>query len=120
MSYEPRLQALTERLVKFNTDRHWSQFHTPKDLAIALNLEASELLEHFQWMNQAEMTKHIADHKTGVGEELADALYTLLLMGHYFDIDIIAALEAKMAQNEAKYPVEKANNSRAKYTEFTT
>jgi NTP pyrophosphatase (non-canonical NTP hydrolase) len=100
------------RIVKFCEDRDWAQFHDPKDLAISLSLEASEVLEHYQWRKSKE-----AD-PAKIAEELADVYYWVLLMSHYLDIDLPAAFEAKMKQNDAKYPVAKAKGKKEKYTHY--
>lgn len=112
------LENLTERIVAFRNARDWKQFHNPKDLAISLVLEATEVMEHFQWKNAEEMEKHIVEHKGDVAEELADTLYWVLLMAYDLDIDVIAALDAKMQKNEAKYPVEKAKGKHTKYNKL--
>jgi len=109
---------LTRQIVAFRDARDWKQFHKPKDVAISLVLEATELMEHFQWKDANESTKHVVNAKEEIGEELADVLYWVLLMSHDLNIDIAAALEKKIKKNEAKYPVEKARGSSAKYTEL--
>ena len=113
-----QLSPLLERIKTFNQDRNWSQFHNPKDLAISLSLEASEVLEHFQWKSPTEMQQHLANNGAKIGDELADVLYWVLLMSDYFNIDIVEAMNRKMNENEAKYPVEKAKNSHAKYSDY--
>lgn len=118
MSDYSKLGSLLDRIKTFNEARDWSQFHNPKDLAISLSLEASEVLEHFQWKSPDEMQKHLAENGTKVGDELADVLYWVLLMGDYFQIDIVEALDRKMSENEAKYPADKAKGSHSKYTEY--
>lgn len=112
------LEVLTERIIKFRDVRDWKQFHNPKDLAISLVLEATEVLEHFQWKNADEMAKHVVEKNAEVAEELADVLYWVLLMSHDLDIDIVEAFHKKMDKNEAKYSVEKAKGKHAKYTEL--
>jgi dCTP diphosphatase len=112
------IRKMQERIVTFNTERDWNQFHTPKDLALSLVLESAEVLEHFQWKNEAEMRDHLKKHKDDVGEELCDSLYWILLMAHYFDVDLTQAFEKKMQKNEKKYPIEKAKGSHKKYTEY--
>jgi dCTP diphosphatase len=113
------LRELQQRIIAFRDARDWQQFHNPKDVAISLVLEASELLEHFQWKNNEEMKKHISKHKEEVGDELADVLYWVLLIANDFDINISDALDKKLQKNEAKYPVEKAKGSHKKYTEYS-
>lgn len=103
---------------KFCDDRDWDKFHNPKDLAISLNLEATEVLEHFQWKNADEMKSHIENYKLEVGEELADVFYWVLLLANKLDIDLVDVFEAKMQKNEQKYPVDKAKGLHKKYTEL--
>lgn len=115
---DAKITGLVERIIAFRDARDWKQFHNPKDMALSLVLEAGEVMEHFQWKNPEEMQKHLAEKSQEVGEELADVLYWVLLMAHDFQIDVLEALERKIAKNEAKYPVEKAKGSHAKYTEL--
>lgn len=113
-----KLEELTERIVAFRDARDWKQFHNPKDVSLSLVLEAGEVMEHFQWKNQEEMQRHIENHRPEIGEELADVLYWVLLMGNDFKIDVLDALEKKIRKNEAKYPVEKSKGVHTKYTEL--
>ena len=113
-----RLDALTSRIREFNEARDWAQFHNPKDLSLSLVLEATEVMEHFQWKNAEAMAEHLKNHAEDIGDELADVLYWVLYMGDRFGIDVLAALDRKMDKNEAKYPVEKAKGSSKKYTEL--
>jgi NTP pyrophosphatase (non-canonical NTP hydrolase) len=113
-----KIEELQKKVIAFRDARNWKQFHNPKDSAIALTMEANEVLEHFLWKNDQEMQEHIQVKKEAVGEELADTLYWVLLMCHDLDIDLIEAFEKKLLQNEKKYPVEKSNNSNKKYTEY--
>ena len=112
------LEQLQAIIRKFCDDRDWDQFHNPKDLAISLTLEATEVLEHFQWKNAKEMSEHAVTHKTEVAEELADVFYWVLLLANKLDIDLVKSFLAKMQQNEAKYPITKAKGKHAKYTEL--
>jgi NTP pyrophosphatase (non-canonical NTP hydrolase) len=112
------LKSLQEKIAQFVADRNWDQFHNPKDLAISLNLEASEVLEHFQWKNEQEMVEHVKSHKEEVSDELADVLYWVLLMANNMNIDVIAASERKLLKNAKKYPVDKARGNHKKYTEL--
>jgi NTP pyrophosphatase (non-canonical NTP hydrolase) len=108
-------EALNERIKKFCLNRDWSQFHDPKNLAISLQLEASEVLELFQWTknNQAKDGK-----EEDMKDELADVLYWVIMLSNHYDIDLVSALDKKMDKNEAKYPIEKAKGSSAKYLEL--
>ena len=104
------------RVIQFRDDREWRQFHTPKDLAISLSLEAAELLEIFQWSG-ADL--ECRDTLGRIREELADVLSYCVLMADVCGLDLDEILNAKVDQNAAKYPVEKARGSAAKYTELT-
>lgn len=112
------ISELTKRILDFRNARDWKRFHNPKDLALSLVLEASEVLEHFQWKNKKEIEQHIVGNKAEIGEELADVLYWVLLMSHDLKINILNALEKKINKNEEKYPVKKAKGSHKKYTEL--
>ena len=100
---------------EFIKQRDWEQFHDPKNLAISLNLESSEVLELFQWTKDNEINKNKA---TNLKDELADVYYWLLLLADYYDIDIEDALEEKIKKNEKKYPIDKSKGSSEKYSEF--
>ena len=101
--------------MKFRDDRDWRQFHTPKDLALSLCLEAAELLEVFQWSG----TDLECSHKTNkIREELADVLSYCILMADVYGLDLDEIMNEKIDKNEAKYPVEKSKSSAAKYTEL--
>lgn len=112
------IKLLTASITKFRDERDWKQFHNPKDLAISLTLEAAEVLEHFQWKSPKEIEEHIIKNKAEIGEELADVLYWVLLLGNDLDIDLADAFQKKMVKNAQKYPLEKARGSHAKYTEL--
>ena len=112
------IQKLTEKIKKFRDDRDWKQFHNPKDVALSLVLEATEVLEHFQWKSPKEIEEYIKTNKGDIAEELADVLHWVLLMSHDLGIDIGPALEKKLKKNEAKYPVEKARGKNTKYTKL--
>ncbi len=112
------IAELQKMIRSFVDERDWDQFHNPKDASISLVLEATEVMEHFQWKNADEMAKHIVDKKADVGEELADVFYWVLLLANKMDIDLTDAFKEKMKQNAAKYPVEKAKGSHKKYTEL--
>lgn len=112
------INQLTKRIITFRDTRDWKQFHNPKDVALSLVLEATEVMEHFQWKNKEEIEKYVETNKNEIGEELADVLYWVLLMSHDLKIDILDALEKKILKNEEKYPVEKAKGKHTKYTEL--
>jgi dCTP diphosphatase len=112
----PNVDELVKQIVAFRDARDWKQFHSPKDMAISLILETAELLEHFQWKNDAEFQKSLKTNKRQIAEELADVLYWILLISHDLHIDPAKALRQKMVQNELKYPVHKAKGKATKYT----
>ncbi|MED4461843.1 nucleotide pyrophosphohydrolase [Metabacillus fastidiosus] len=109
------MKELTEKVIKFRNERNWSQFHNPKDLAISLSLEASELLENFQWKSNEEAVK---EHHCDMKDELADVMIYSLLIAHELGINPEEAILKKLEKNKAKYPIEKAYNSKKKYTEL--
>lgn len=112
------IEKLKEMVVAFRDERDWKQFHNPKDMAISLNLEAAEVLEHFQWKNEKEIQERIKSRKEEIGEELADVLYWVLLMSNDLEIDISYAFIKKLEKNSAKYPIDKAKGRHTKYTEL--
>ncbi len=112
------IKDLTKRIIAFRDARDWKQFHNPKDLALSLVLEATEVMEHFQWKSKEEMEEHIKTHKDDVADELADTLYWILLMGNDFNIDVLNALDNKLNKIEEKYPVEKAKGRHTKYNKL--
>lgn len=113
-------EALTAALREFRDARDWRQFHSLRNLITSLNLEAAELLELTQWKSDAEIDALPADAESGeaLRDECADILLYLLLIADSAGIDLAAAARAKLAKNAAKYPIEKARGSRAKYTEL--
>jgi NTP pyrophosphatase (non-canonical NTP hydrolase) len=112
------LIELRDRLREFAKERDWDQFHSPKNLASALSVEAAELLEHFQWMTEAESSTVDADRKAKIAEEIADVLLYLVRIADKLDVDLLAAADAKLRANAAKYPVDLARGSSRKYTEL--
>src|SRR3990167_8489368 len=112
------LKEATKRIVAFRDARDWKQFHNPKDLALSMVLEASEVMEHFQWKSKEEIDVYIKTNKDEIGEELADVFYWVLLMSHDLKIDIVDALNKKIAKNEQKYPIEKSKGKHIKYNKL--
>lgn len=108
-------------LVKsFCEARDWDQFHGPKDLAIGVITEASELLEHFRFLSEEQAHAVLDDPKQReeIEDELADVLFFLLRFSQRFDVDLSAALLRKIEKSERKYPVEKAKGKNTKYTKL--
>ena len=112
------LDALRDLLRQFAAERDWDQFHSPKNLAIALNVEAAELLEHFQWMPETESAALAGDLMARIREEIADLMLYLIRLADRLEIDLLAAPSDKIQLNAEKYPVEKARGSSKKYTEL--
>ena len=106
------------QLDQFAKDRDWQQFHSPKNLASALVVEAGELLEHFQWMTEQQSRALAPEKRNAVAAEIADVLLYLILLSTALGIDPIAAAQAKLKLNELKYPVARARGSSKKYDEL--
>ncbi len=111
-------EALQAALREFARERDWEQFHTPKNLASALSVEAAELLEHFQWLTEEQSRTLSAEKRDKVGEEIADVLLYLLQLADKLGIDPIEAAKAKILANAEKYPVDRAKGSMTKYTDL--
>jgi len=103
---------------QFAEDRDWDQFHSPKNLASALTVEAGELLEQFQWLTEEQSNGLSEEQKAKVKDEIADVLIYLVRLADKLDVDLIAAARDKIVHNAKKYPVEKARGSNKKYTEL--
>ena len=112
------IESLRNHLRSFAAERDWDQFHSPKNLASALAVEAAELLENFQWLTEAESQQLLPEALAAVRAEVADVLLYLIRISDKLGIDLIAAAKAKIESNAAKYPVDKARGSSKKYTEL--
>lgn len=112
------LNDLRQRINQFVAERDWAQFHTPKNLAMAMIVEAAEVVEHFQWDTAQESATLTPERKTEIGHELADTFVYLLRIAEVCDIDLIAAANAKIDLNAQKYPADKSRGSNAKYTAY--
>ncbi len=104
---------------KFVSERDWDQFHSPKNLAMALSVEVAELLEHFQWLGEQESHTLDSEKRQQVSYEMIDVLIYLVRLSDKLDIDLNLAFTEKMKINAEKYPVEKVKGSARKYTEYT-
>ena len=118
--HETKIHELKEKIKAFCDARDWDQFHNAKDLAIALSIEASELLEIFRWKNEKEVADLFNNEKKkeDIEDEMADILYFLVRIAQRYNLDLSEALDRKMEKNEKKYPVDKAKGSNKKYNEF--
>jgi dCTP diphosphatase len=112
------LVELCQKIDNFVNERDWAQFHSPKNLAMAMIVEAAELVEHFQWDTIQESYELTAEKRQEVAHELADTFVYLLRLAEVTGIDLIKAANDKVALNAIKYPVEKAKGSNAKYTVY--
>jgi len=114
-----KLELLKHKIDRFSSDRDWGKFHTPKNLVMALSVEASELLEIFQWLEGAEGVSGLSEQKfQHVKHEVADIFIYLLRFCSVTGIDLLAAADEKLKLNELKYPVDLVKGKSAKYTEY--
>jgi NTP pyrophosphatase (non-canonical NTP hydrolase) len=114
----PTLESLREEIRQFARERDWEQFHSPKNLAIALSVEAGEVLEHFQWLSQDKSGELSKERWDAVRLELADVFIYLIRLADSLDVDLERAARDKMKLNAERYPVEKAKGSAVKYDQL--
>ena len=112
------LIALRDTLRAFTREREWDRYHTPKNLAMALIVEAAELAEHFQWLTAEESQSPQDGKREKIRDELADVLIYLVELADTLDVDLAAAARDKIGKNALKYPVEKARGNAKKYDEL--
>lgn len=112
------LTELKQTLQNFVDERDWAQFHSPKNLAMAMIVEAAELVEHFQWNTEAESYALSDEKREQVGQELADTFVYLLRISQVLNIDLIEAANKKIILNGQKYPADKARGKNNKYTDY--
>jgi len=112
------LDGLRDQLRAFAAARDWDQFHSPKNLAMALSAEAGELLEIFQWLTEAQSRSLSPEAQAAASDEIADVLLYLIRLSDKLGIDPVAAANRKIVANAAKYPADKARGSSRKYTEL--
>ncbi|MDA0226161.1 MAG: nucleotide pyrophosphohydrolase [Proteobacteria bacterium] len=115
MSRIESLEALRAQLAAFAAERDWEQFHSPKNLAMAMAGEAGEVLEHFQWLTEAQSRDLPADTRDAVALEIADVLLFLVRLAEQIGVDPLEAASRKLALNAEKYPVEKSRGRATKY-----
>lgn len=111
-------EDLKYRLREFAEERDWDQFHSPKNLSMALVVEASELVEHFQWLTEEESHLIQGDKLEAVRQELADIQLYLIRLADKLNVDLLDAVDKKIEINEQKYPMDKVRGSAKKYTEY--
>jgi NTP pyrophosphatase (non-canonical NTP hydrolase) len=112
------IAALTERIRRFRDLRNWQQFHSPKDLAVAITAEAGELLQHFVWKSSDESWERAEHMKEELADEIADVAILLFELADNLQLDLATIMEAKLERNAIRYPVEKAFGSNLKYNEL--
>jgi dCTP diphosphatase len=112
------LERLREQLRRFAAARDWDQFHSPKNLAMALSVEAGELLETFQWLTEEQSRRLAPEALAAASDEVADVLLYLIRLSDQLGIDPIAAANRKLLANARKYPADKARGNSKKYTEL--
>lgn len=118
MPNQPELLILRDKLRAFAEARDWDQFHSPKNLSMALMVEAAELLEHFQWLTEAQSAELSPDNKQAVSEELADILLYLVRLSDKLGVDLQEAALLKLEKNAVKYPAEQVRGSAKKYSDY--
>lgn len=118
MNARPGFDDIRERLAAFARDRDWDQFHSPKNLAMAVAAEAAELLEHFQWLTEAQSRELPPATREEVALELADVLLFLVRLADKLDIDLVDAAHRKIELNGEKYPVDQSRGHSRKYTDL--
>lgn len=111
-------EALRQRLLEFRADRDWEQFHNLRTLSTSIVLEASELLEHTQWIRDSELDEVVKKRRSLIEQEVADIVILLSYLVNDLGIDIEKAVEEKLRANAVKYPVDKAKGSAKKYDEL--
>jgi NTP pyrophosphatase (non-canonical NTP hydrolase) len=112
------LDNLNTRLKHFAQSRNWEQFHSPKNLAMAMIAECAELVEHFQWLTEEQSRNLPPEKKEQVALEMADILIYLIRSAERLDIDLVAAAERKIAINESRYPVNKVYGDARRASEY--
>jgi len=115
---ERDFESLRQRLAEFAAERDWDQFHSPKNLAMALAAEVGELLEHLQWLSEAQSKALTEERRAEISLELADIQLYLVRLADKLGVDLVAAAHRKIGINARKYPVDKARGHARKYTEL--
>jgi len=116
---DPDLAALTARIRRFAAERDWEQFHTPKNLTMALAAEVGELIEQFQWLTDAQSSELTPAQRTAVSDEIADVFIYLVRLCDVVGVDLHRAALAKIEINEGRYPAERVRGSAKKYSDYS-
>ena len=112
------VKNIIEKIKKFRDERDWMQFHDPKNMAVSIILEASELLEHFQWKTVEEVEEYTRQNQDEIQDEIADIALYLFELADNLGIDLVDAMSKKLVKNEQKYPAEKARGKHTKYNKL--
>jgi dCTP diphosphatase len=112
------LEGLRVQMREFAAERDWEQFHSPKNLSMALSVEVAELVENFQWLTEEQSRRLDPAAQASVRGEIADVLLYLIRLADQLGIDPLAAAQRKLVENAQKYPVDKSRGNRKKYTEL--
>jgi len=112
------ITEIQKMLLEFRDKRDWKKFNNPKDMAVSLVLEATEVLENFKWKSNEEVEQYVKVKKDAIAEELADTLNWVLLLSHDLGIDIVKASKKKIKANHKKYPISKTRGVYKKYTDL--
>ncbi|KQC08350.1 MAG: nucleotide pyrophosphohydrolase [Candidatus Cloacimonas sp. SDB] len=112
------MQELIEKIRQFIKERDWEQFHSPKNLVMALNVEVAEIMEHLQWLTEEESRELPPEKLAELKDEIGDVFVYLIRLCDELDIDLLQAAAEKMTKNAKKYPVEQAKGNAKKYTEY--
>jgi NTP pyrophosphatase (non-canonical NTP hydrolase) len=112
------LDRLRTRLCEFAAAREWERFHSPKNLAVAISVEAGELLEQFQWLADDTDSAGLQERRVAVEHEMADVLLYLIRLADVLRVDLVGAADRKIVLNESKYPIEKSRGTAKKYSEL--
>lgn len=112
------LHTIADYLKNFAKARDWEQFHNPKNLSMALSVEAAELMEHMQWLTNDECLSLPREKVDAIGEEIVDVLLYAVRLASVLELDLPSAINAKTRKNELKYPIDKVKGSAKKYNEY--
>ena len=112
------INELTEKICAFRDARDWRQFHSPKDMAVAICAEAGELLQHFVWQTPDQSEHRMAERRAEIGAEMADIAILLFELARNSEVNLGELIAQKIARNQERYPVEKARGSNRKYNEW--
>lgn len=112
------LDNLSERLLRFARERDWEQFHSPKNLVMALAGECGELIEHFQWLTEAQSASLPPEKTQAVAHEMADVLIYLIRLSERLGVDLLAAAQEKIAINESRYPAHRVRGDARRASEY--